>query len=98
MSEKVCPERGLRWSEKPPHGRTFTVTMNYIEKPEIKEGGTAHFPTQTPLNDKIIMLKKNTEMKKRCSDNHSLTDSLNQSVNRSISPPHNQSVSQTFFS
>lgn len=32
--------------------------MNYIEKPEIKEGGTAHFPTQMPLNDKVIMLRK----------------------------------------
>ena len=32
--------------------------MNYIERPEIKEGGAAHFPTQTPLNDKVIMLRK----------------------------------------
>lgn len=69
--------------------------MNYIEKPEIKEGGTAHFPTQTPLNDKIIMLKKNTEMKKRCSDNHSLTDSLNQSVNQSVNRSPSQSIRQS---
>lgn len=78
--------------------KNFHGNYELYREARDKGRGRRSFPHTNAFKWQSNNVEKNTEMKKRCSDNHSLTDSFNQSVNRSRSHPHNQSVSQTFFS
>ena len=75
--------------------KNFHGNYELYREARDKGRGRRSFPHTNAFKWQNNNVEKITEMKKRCSDNHSLTDSLNQSVNQSVNRSPSQSIRQS---